>query len=70
MYRFLDNQYLAYRSMTELTTMLSIAYGGLEETEENSYDRIRVLAGIRKITGEMNARVWNQARPKPPTPRM
>ena len=38
-------------------------------TEENSYDRILVLAGIRKITAEMNSRMWNQARPKPPTPR-
>lgn len=70
MYRFLDNQYLAFRTMSELTAMLSAAYADLEATEVNSYDRIRVLAGIRKITGEMNARVWNEARPKPPTPRM
>jgi len=69
MYRFLDNQYLAFRTMTELSAMLSMAYADLEATEEDSYDRILVLAGIRKITGEMNARVWNQARPKPPTPR-
>ena len=69
MYRFLDNQYLAYRSMNELSAMLSAAYADLEATDENSYDRIWVLAGIRKITSEMNSRLWNQARPKPPTPR-
>lgn len=69
MYRFLDNQHLAFRTMNELTAMLSAAYADLEATEENSYDRIWVLAGIRKITCEMNNRLWNQARPSPPTPR-
>lgn len=68
MYHFLDNQYLASRTMNELSAMLSAAYAELAKFPDDSYDRVLILAAIRKITSEMNRRLWNQARPTQPAP--
>ena len=66
-FRYLDIQDLSYRSMDELTAMLSVAYGDLPGVEDHSIDQIRILIGIRKITEEISARTWKLQQPEPPT---